>query len=229
MDPYRTLQVDPTAEGAVIQAAYRALMKRHHPDRGGDPVLASRINQAYALLRDAESRRAWDRLLQARPGSGAERPAPAPPSAPEPGPAPALLVDLGPTLLTRFAPAPSWGPGWLFDFAGALRGAPRHRLWVRRFSRRDRAEARAFLTMVAATRMARPWWSWGSDLFVAVVPALTDCFAATLRAPRGLVPGLDYAVGVLSLATRSLHLAPGPILGSALALRAALGGASRLV
>jgi DnaJ-domain-containing protein 1 len=38
------------ATAADIQAAYRALIKRHHPDHGGSHAKAARINQAKELL-----------------------------------------------------------------------------------------------------------------------------------------------------------------------------------
>ena len=60
-DAYRVLQVDPTAEFIVIQAAYRALARRLHPD--GDRPDAERmaeLNCAYAELRDPDRRRQYD-------------------------------------------------------------------------------------------------------------------------------------------------------------------------
>lgn len=60
-DAYRILQVDPSAEQVVIQAAYRVLARRFHPD--GDEPDAHRmaeLNRAYATLRDPESRRRYD-------------------------------------------------------------------------------------------------------------------------------------------------------------------------
>jgi curved DNA-binding protein CbpA len=77
-DAYRVLQVDASAEPVVIQAAYRALARRFHPD--GDRPDSDRmaeLNRAYALLRDPESRRRYDlkrSMLHAQPipvaGSG---------------------------------------------------------------------------------------------------------------------------------------------------------------
>jgi curved DNA-binding protein CbpA len=60
-DAYQVLQVDPCAEMVVIQAAYRALARRFHPD--GDAPDAARmaeVNGAYATLRDPLERRRLD-------------------------------------------------------------------------------------------------------------------------------------------------------------------------
>lgn len=61
-DAYRTLQVDPSAEPSVIQAAFRALARLYHPD-GSRPDVArmARINAAYRVLRDPELRQQYDR------------------------------------------------------------------------------------------------------------------------------------------------------------------------
>jgi len=64
IDPYRVLQVDPTADQEVVQAAYRALARRFHPDVAPDRETAQRmaaINAAFDLIRDAERRAAYDR------------------------------------------------------------------------------------------------------------------------------------------------------------------------
>lgn len=64
IDPYRVLQVDPTADHEVIQAAYRALARRFHPDVAPDLETAQRmaaINAAFDLIRDADRRAAYDR------------------------------------------------------------------------------------------------------------------------------------------------------------------------
>ena len=53
-DPHGVLGVGAEAELREITAAYRALAKRWHPDRGGGPEAARRmaeINEAYDLLR----------------------------------------------------------------------------------------------------------------------------------------------------------------------------------
>jgi len=69
---YRILHVQPEAPAEVIKAAYRALMStlRMHPDLGGEPEQAARLNDAYAVLSDPERRRAYDLTLR-RPARGA--------------------------------------------------------------------------------------------------------------------------------------------------------------
>jgi curved DNA-binding protein CbpA len=61
---YDILNVSHDAELVVIEAAYRALMKKYHPDQGGvtDPEApsAADINRAYSILRDGERRTQYD-------------------------------------------------------------------------------------------------------------------------------------------------------------------------
>lgn len=60
-DAYRVLQVDAAADGVVIQAAYRVLARRYHPDGDcPDPARMAALNGAYAVLRDPARRRAYD-------------------------------------------------------------------------------------------------------------------------------------------------------------------------
>ena len=70
-DPYKVLQVDSEAEDEVIQAAYRRLAQKYHPDVATGPDAASRmsaINAAWEILRDPAKRAAHDlgRRLAAR-------------------------------------------------------------------------------------------------------------------------------------------------------------------
>jgi len=63
IDPYKTLQVDPEAEDEVIQAAYRRLARKYHPDLAASPEAAARmsaINAAWELIGDPEARRAFE-------------------------------------------------------------------------------------------------------------------------------------------------------------------------
>lgn len=63
VDLYRVLHVDPNAHPTVVQAAYRALARMFHPDRTATSgsIEMVLINRAYAVLRDPEQRRAYDR------------------------------------------------------------------------------------------------------------------------------------------------------------------------
>lgn len=50
-DPeYVTFFVIPEAPPEVVKAAYRALSKLYHPDRGGDTAAMQRLNEAYARI-----------------------------------------------------------------------------------------------------------------------------------------------------------------------------------
>lgn len=63
-DLYELLGVPPTARAAEIRAAYRALMRDHHPDlHPGDPgaeEMARRLTAAWAVLGRPSRRAAYD-------------------------------------------------------------------------------------------------------------------------------------------------------------------------
>ena len=52
-DARRTLGVGPDADRDEVEAAYRRLMRRVHPDVGGAPGLASQLNLAREVLAKA--------------------------------------------------------------------------------------------------------------------------------------------------------------------------------
>jgi hypothetical protein len=76
MDYYAVLQVHPDAEREILDAAYRQLMKKYHPDLAGDdPRLiqlhherTKAINEAYGVLRDPALRRSYDAQRNHRGG-----------------------------------------------------------------------------------------------------------------------------------------------------------------
>jgi curved DNA-binding protein CbpA len=76
-DAYNLLQIDPLAEEIVLDAAYRALARRYHPDgESPNPARMADINRAYSLIRTPELRRRYDTERKFHPVG----PAPAAPS-----------------------------------------------------------------------------------------------------------------------------------------------------
>jgi len=63
-DPYTVLGVASSASAAELKAAYRALVKQHHPDAGGDEHRILELNAAWEVLGDAQRRAEHDRLYQ---------------------------------------------------------------------------------------------------------------------------------------------------------------------
>jgi hypothetical protein len=49
-DPFRELGVSSSASAADLKKAWKAKMMQHHPDRGGDPETAKKINEAYQVI-----------------------------------------------------------------------------------------------------------------------------------------------------------------------------------
>ena len=66
-DPYQVLGVHPNASSAEIKAAYRALVKQHHPDAGGDEHTILALNAAWEVLGDAQRRAQHDCLRAPAP------------------------------------------------------------------------------------------------------------------------------------------------------------------
>jgi curved DNA-binding protein CbpA len=75
-DPYKILQVDPEAEDEVIQAAYRRLAQKYHPDRAtGDEAVARMValNAAWELIGEPDRRAAYDLALRDRRSASSGR------------------------------------------------------------------------------------------------------------------------------------------------------------
>jgi curved DNA-binding protein CbpA len=105
LDAYKILQVDSEAEDEVIQAAYRRLARKYHPDTALGAEAAARmaaINAAWELIGEPIARAAYDssrsaigggtpnapefhaRQAEPRPGAAASAPSAAPPTPPPP-------------------------------------------------------------------------------------------------------------------------------------------------
>lgn len=67
---YEVLHVSRDAPVEIIRGSYRTLMQqlKHHPDLGGDTSMAARINEAYAVLSNANRRAEYDARLDVMAG-----------------------------------------------------------------------------------------------------------------------------------------------------------------
>jgi DnaJ-domain-containing protein 1 len=63
---YEELEVSPTASRETIEAAYRSLAKRLHPDVNKNPSAQDRmkrVNAAWTVLQDEKKRKEYDRSI----------------------------------------------------------------------------------------------------------------------------------------------------------------------
>ena len=123
-DAYEVLQVRPSAEPAVIQAAYRALAALYHPDKNVDPGAERRmaaLNAAYEAIRTPARRELYDRMLSAA------RTATAPPTGKVPPPTPRAQPTKDPGIIDfgRYA-------GW--SITDLAREDPDYLRWLARHS-----------------------------------------------------------------------------------------------
>jgi hypothetical protein len=107
---YQQLQVDPAAEPDVIDAAYKRLALRYHPDRDKSPEAGQRmqvINEAKRVLSDPEEREKYDRSIGL---SRKPSPPPRPPQWPS-APAPATPGQPASEPRRKASPRPAPQPG----------------------------------------------------------------------------------------------------------------------
>lgn len=76
-DPYRELQLAPGAEPELVKAAFKALAKKHHPDRFTDPQEKARAEERMKRLNEAQRLLTEGGYRPARPDS-----TPNPPTSP---------------------------------------------------------------------------------------------------------------------------------------------------
>lgn len=130
-DLYRVLQVDPAADSDVIQAAYRVLARKQHPDHTGDEEGMKTLNAAWEVLRDENRRGRYDRERgEASQAAAAAAGVPVPQ-----GPSNTLVPDhAGPPPGQPYGPVVTFGryEGWSLgeiarvdkEFLEWLRGVP---------------------------------------------------------------------------------------------------------
>lgn len=129
-DYYDILQVSSQAEPEVIEAAYRRLARKYHPDVNSDAAAAQRMremNEAYEILSDPVERRAYDSERHARGQSAGPRPF----SSEAAEPPPASSAQTSPVPLSRQRYRRAWlggaglvvGPLILFGIGLAWNGS----------------------------------------------------------------------------------------------------------
>jgi curved DNA-binding protein CbpA len=159
LDLYRVLQVDPSADPDVIEAAYKRLARRFHPDHNrGDPSAEERmkrINEAFRVLGKPHLRAEYD----ARTGAGM----------------PELKIVPADIVLRAFDPA---AREISFSVRLEQTGGPRF----------DPSKHRIDLALLSPWHEADVHWHWSSDRLPAEVD-FTLAFADGFLVPGTTVSG----------------------------------------
>jgi len=116
-DPYNILQVAHHAEPELIEAAFKRLALKYHPDQNPNASATAHmqdLNWAYQILRDPAKRARYDREVrpQAAPKPPPAKPKPPPPKPPpvQPKPKPQAQTMRSDTEWRWWAGA-AWQPG----------------------------------------------------------------------------------------------------------------------
>ena len=67
MSHYSTLGVAPSSTHEQIRAAYRSLVVKHHPDKGGDEKIFKAVQEAFDVVGDPAKRQAYNTALSKKP------------------------------------------------------------------------------------------------------------------------------------------------------------------
>lgn len=78
-DYYSILGAQEDASPGDIERLYKRMAVRHHPDRGGDEEEMKSVNEAYGVLRDEKTRKAYDAGRQTPATDAAAAPYASPP------------------------------------------------------------------------------------------------------------------------------------------------------
>ncbi|GEM_PF-2477374 len=197
---YDVLGVSPHAEDVVIEGAYKALLRRYHPDArpgagASEAAVATarvvRINEAYRVLRDKDARARYDRDQASR------RFEPPVWAAPDPDPAP--------------DPEPPSVQAWTPVSASSAAPAPRPAVSI----------GRAVMTAVTYVALAGLVGAGGVGLFIGATDLLASPPAATSAAPEPVPAAVEPVSTPEGVQTKATAKAP------AMAAARAKPGASR--
>ncbi len=194
-DPYRVLGVRSDATEKQVRAAYRRRIRETHPDMGGDPAEAARVNLAWTQLKDPNHRQS---------ASTEDTPEPEPEPEPEPRPRGATQPDTGPRR----------------DDAGTR---PNHqeRHQQPEPTAHDEAADQHDSLRAAANKPIRPWWAspyaW-APAGVWLITLTVTVFAAGADSPMTWMAASLYVTGTwLPVGRRGLKL-PAAALVTAIAI-----------
>lgn len=134
-DFYAVLGLLPDASAAQISHAYRALLRKHHPDTrtiehahqiAASDIALQQILSAYAALGDAGRRAEYDARTGANATDAAHHhPAPPSPRPSRPGQPP---IQAGPVRwhTSPHAPSPATGSAWSYSLLRPVQRRPRN-------------------------------------------------------------------------------------------------------